>query len=90
MTASTQTLPASRPRPGLAFVLALLGIPGVTLAWDLPHGGFWIGVPLAIAAVVLGVRALDSSRRRLAIAAVVLGAIELLFTATWTVVAAIS
>jgi hypothetical protein len=52
----------SRPRPGLALVLSLLAIPGSTLAWDLPAGGLWIGLPLAIAAIVVGLRA----RRELA------------------------
>jgi hypothetical protein len=52
----------SRPRPGLALLLSLLAIPGSTLAWDLPAGGLWIGLPLAIAAIVVGLRA----RRELA------------------------
>jgi hypothetical protein len=46
-----------RARPGLALALALLAIPGSTLAWDLPAGGVWIGLPLAAAALVLGIRA---------------------------------
>ncbi len=45
------------PRPALALVLALLAIPGSTVAWELPAGGLWIGLPLGIAAIVLGVRA---------------------------------
>jgi predicted Kef-type K+ transport protein len=44
-------------RPGLALALALLAIPGSTIAWDLPAGGLWIGLPLATAALVLGIRA---------------------------------
>jgi hypothetical protein len=44
-------------RPGLALVLGLLSLPGSTIAWDLPAGGLWIGLPLGIAAIVLGVRA---------------------------------
>ena len=51
-----------RPRPGLALVLALLAVPGSTMAWDLPLGGLWIGLPLGIAAIVVGARA----RRELA------------------------
>ena len=44
-------------RPGLlALVLALLSVPGSTIAWDLPAGGLWIGLPLGIAAIVLGIR----------------------------------
>ena len=68
-----------QPRPGLAFVLALLSVPGTTVAWDLPAGGLWIGLPLAVAAIVIGV----SARRRLprgsglATAAIVIGALAL-------------
>jgi predicted Kef-type K+ transport protein len=46
-----------RARPGLALALALLAIPGSTIAWDLPAGGLWIGVPLVTTALVLGIRA---------------------------------
>ena len=84
MSASAPALAPPRPRAGLALLLAVLGVPGVTIAWDLPAGGFWIGIPLAVAAIVVGVRARGASRR-LATAAIVLAAIEILFTATWTV-----
>ena len=85
-SAATVALPKPRGRPGLALLLAVLGVPGVTIAWDLPAGGFWIGIPLAVAAIVLGVRALGANRL-LAVAAIVLGSIEILFTATWLVLA---
>jgi hypothetical protein len=77
---------------GLALLLGVLGVPGVTIAWDLPAGGFWIGIPLAIAAVVLGLRSLDGSRRArwLAGTAIALGAIEIVFTASWTVISALT
>jgi hypothetical protein len=55
--ASIDLKPAAPSRPTLALVLALLAVPGTTLAWDLPFGGLWIGLPLALAAIVLGVRA---------------------------------
>jgi hypothetical protein len=84
MSASSVALSTPRDRGGLALLLAVLGVPGLTIAWDLPAGGFWIGIPLAVAAIVVGVRARDASRR-LATAAIVLAAIEILFTATWTV-----
>jgi hypothetical protein len=77
MTAQSE----ARSRPGLALLLALLGVPGSTIAWELPAGGFWIGVPLAAAAIALGLRA----RGWMAVAAIVLGAAEILFMATWTV-----
>lgn len=51
-------LSASQPRPGLALVLALLSVPGSTVTWYLMDlGGLLIGLPLGIAAIVLGVRA---------------------------------
>jgi hypothetical protein len=62
-----------RARPALALVLALLSIPGSTLAWDLPSGGIWIGLPLGIAAIVLGLQA----RRRLGHSSVAVAAIAI-------------
>ncbi len=47
--------PQARPR--LALVLGLLSLPGSTIAWDLPLGGLWIGLPLGIAAIVLAIAA---------------------------------
>lgn len=49
--------PQSPPRPTLALILGLLAVPGSTVAWDLPAGGLYIGLPLAIGAIVVGVRA---------------------------------
>ena len=71
-------LAADPARPGLALVLALLAIPGSTIAWELPAGGLWIGLPLGVAALVLGLRA---RRRRvgtaMATAAIVIGALAI-------------
>ena len=67
-------------------LLGLLGIHGVTLAWDLPLGGYWIGLPLAVGAIVLGAGAREASPRR-AWVAIALGAIEILFTLCWLMVA---
>jgi len=65
-----------RGRPRLALVLAVLSIPGSTIAWDLPAGGLWIGFPLAIVAIVLGIRArrelANRAGARIAMAATVL------------------
>ena len=69
-----------RTRPGLALILALLSIPGSTIAWDLPAGGLWIGLPLAIAAIVLGTRArqrTNGADSRLATAALVIAALAI-------------
>jgi hypothetical protein len=54
--------PQSRAHPRLALALALLSIPGVTVAWDIGTIGGPIGVAVAIAAVALGLQ----SRSRLA------------------------
>ena len=73
MSTATAVLPHARRPARWALILALLGLPGSTVAWDLPAGGFWIGMPLAVAAVVIGVRCLSNADRRgrwMAIAAV--------------------
>jgi hypothetical protein len=85
--ASTLNRPAvdvgpQRARPGLALVLAVLSIPGSTIAWDLPAGGLWIGLPLAVAAIVLGIRARGelaggAKRSRMALAAIVLATLTI-------------
>jgi hypothetical protein len=88
MTATTISAPDVRRQARLALVLAVLGVPGSTIAWALPAGGFWVGVPLAVAAIVIGTRARSESGgagRRIATAAIVLATAELLFMAVWTV-----
>jgi hypothetical protein len=84
MSASTVAIPTRTNRGGFALLLAVLGVPGVTIAWDLPAGGFWIGMPLAVVAIVVGVSARRTGSR-LAIAAIALAAVEIVFTASWTV-----
>jgi hypothetical protein len=70
-----------RERPGLALLLAVLSVPGSTIAWDLPAGGLWIGVPLALAALVVGIRAhrrlAGEAGSRIAIAAIVLAVLSI-------------
>lgn len=84
-------LAADRPRPGLALLLALLAVPGSTIAWELPAGGLWIGLPLAIAAIVLGIRA---RRRRvgtaMATVAAAIGALAVGQMAVWVLASALS
>jgi hypothetical protein len=83
-----------RSRPGLALALALLAVPGSTVAWSLPAGGLWIGFPLAVAAIVLGLRA----RRELAgqggavmaTAAIVIAGLMIAQMAAWFIVEAVS
>jgi hypothetical protein len=70
-----------RAKPGLALLLALLSVPGSTIAWDLPAGGLWIGLPLGLAAIVLGIRArrelAGGVGSRMAIAAIVLATLAI-------------
>ena len=78
-------------RPGLALVIGLLSIPGSTIAWALPAGGLWIGLPLGIAAIVLGMRA----RRAgigvgMATAGIVLAGLSIAQMVVYTAVSALS
>lgn len=85
--AAIDLAPGAQPRPTLALVLALLAVPGSTLAWDLPAGGLWIGLPLAVAAIVLGRRARSagvSSGR--ATAAVIVAALCIAQMVVWSAV----
>lgn len=76
-----------RTHAGLALVLALLSVPGSTIAWDLPAGGLWIGLPLAVAAILLGTR---SHRRHgrswMATAAIAIASLMLGLMVVWTLV----
>jgi hypothetical protein len=68
-------------RPGLALLLAVLSVPGSTIAWDLPAGGLWIGLPLGLVAIVLGIRGrrelAGAKGSRMASAAVALAALAI-------------
>ena len=63
MTTAATSAALTRPAPPAAYalILALLAVPGVTIAWALPGGGLWIGVPLAVAAIVVAGRVRSSS-----------------------------
>jgi uncharacterized membrane protein len=82
--------PTKQARPGLALALAILAVPGVTIAWDLPHGGFYTGVPLAVAAIVTGLQArarLSGGKGRIMAAiAVAIAALALLSVALITAI----
>jgi hypothetical protein len=76
-----------KSRPGLAFALALLSIPGSTVAWDLPAGGLYIGLPLAVAAIALGVQARRADEGGgLATAAIVIAGLMIAQMAVWSIV----
>ena len=78
-------------RPGLALLLGLLSIPGSTIAWELPLGGLWIGLPLGIAAIVLGIRARQAGIRvGMATAAIVLAGLAIAQMVVYSTVSAFS
>lgn len=82
----------TRARPGLALLLALLSVPGTTMVWDLdvPLPGFWIGLPLGVAAIVLALRArrepISKAGRGMALGAIVLATLAIGQMLIWTVV----
>jgi len=82
----------TRARPGLALLLAILSVPGTTLVWDLdvPLPGFWIGLPLGVAAIVLARRArqepLSKGARAMTIVALVLACLAIGQMLIWTAV----
>ena len=80
-------------RPALALFLAVLSVPGSTIAWDLPAGGLWIGLPLGLAAIVLGIRArrelAGEAGSRMALAAIVLAALAIGQMVVWVAASAL-
>lgn len=79
------------PMSGIAFALGILSLPGSLLSWDvLPGGGFVWGLPLAIAAVAVGVRAVrrGAPGRGLAVFGAAIGGAMILMMAVWTAVGA--
>jgi hypothetical protein len=74
-------------RPGLALGLAILSVPGSTVAWDLPAGGLWIGLPLAVAAIFLGVKARKSiaGGSTMATVAIMIAGLMIAQMAIWTI-----
>ena len=86
----------TRARPGLALFLALLAVPGTTMVWDLdvPLPGFWIGLPLGVAAIVLALRArrepISKPGRGMALGAIILSSLAIGQMLVWTAVSAAS
>ena len=88
--AAVDVAPATT-RPGLALLLALLAVPGSTWAWDLPLGGLWIGLPLAVAAIALGLRARGAgSGRVMATAAIVIAGLCIAQMVVYTLAVTVS
>ena len=89
-TRSAIDIGPSQTRPGLALLLGILSVLGSTVAWDLPAGGLWIGLPLAIAAIVLGVRARRAGAGGwMVTVGIVLAALSILLMAVWTTASAL-
>jgi hypothetical protein len=81
-TATVSSPSATREHSGLALLAGVLAVPGSTLAWDLPAGGYWIGMPLAAVAIVLGLMAypyVEGRKRVMAGGGIVLGVGAVLF-----------
>ena len=82
--------------PHLALALAILSLPGSILPWDwFTGGGVVIGVPLAIAGLVLGLRArtdptATSAGRRMGTAASAIAVIVLLIPVVWMIGSALN
>ena len=74
--------PETQAHPRLALGLALLSIPGVTIAWDIGAIGGIIGVAVGIAALVIGLQARSrlagASGTRMATVAIAIAALGLL------------
>ncbi len=85
-TASSLAQPHQSSDGRNALILGVLAVPGSTIAWDLPLGGLWIGLPLAILAIVLGLRARrEGSSPRMATAGILLAGLCILQMAVWTI-----
>ena len=92
MTSTTASLATpSAPDARRSLVLGLLSIPGSTVAWDLPAGGLWIGLPLAVAAIFFGARARrERTGGRSAVVGIALASLAILQMAVWILASVIS
>lgn len=98
-SSSPRSVDVGRPRRLVAdhvlvLVLGILTVFGSTVAWDLPAGGLWIGLPLGLATLKLGagVRRDETATgpRRMATAGIVLAVLSLAQMAVWTTVSLVS
>jgi len=74
--------PSPHAKPGLALALALISVPGVTIAWDIATAVGLAGTAIAVAAIVIGLQArsrLDGSKgTNMATIAIAVAALALL------------
>ena len=99
MTTGTHQIDVSPARrfgaPQLALVLAIVSLPGSLLPWDwFRGGGLVIGVPLALAALVIGLRArrdpaATAGGRAMGTAAAAIAVAVLLLPVVWVVAGAL-
>jgi len=84
--------PSASAHPGVALALALLSIPGVTIAWDLSGAAGFAGTAVGIAAIVLGLQArsrLDGEKgARMATVAVAIATLAVLSVVFFLIVGA--
>jgi hypothetical protein len=89
---SVNVQPSSTSRTSIiALILGILSLPGSLLTWDtLPGGGFVWGLPLAVLAVILGVKAVRDgpTGRGAAVGGIVLGGAMIAMMVVWTAVGA--
>ena len=82
--------PSASARPGWALALALISVPGVTIAWDLGAVAGFAGTAAGIAAIVLGLQArsrLAGARgTRMATVAVAVATLAVLSVVFFTIV----
>jgi hypothetical protein len=91
-SAGVDVAASSSRLPYVALILGILSVPGSILTWDsgLPGEGFVWGLPVAVAAVVVGVTALRgrAAPRWAAYVGLVLGAAMTLMVVLWTALGA--
>ena len=79
----------------IALALAIISFPGSMLPWDwFTAGGIVIGVPLALAGLILGIRArrdpdATTTGRRMGTAAAVISVAVLLIPVVWIIASAL-
>ncbi len=89
---AVELAPSAPARPKLALALALISVPGVTIAWDIAAALGWAGVAVAIAAIAVGLQArsrLQGGRgRMMASAAVVIAGLAALSVIVFLIIGA--
>jgi len=74
--------PSPHAKPGLALALALISVPGVTIAWDIATAVGLAGTAIAVTAIVIGLQArsrLDGAKgTNMATVAIAVAALALL------------